>query len=113
MNIEEFRKKLKPKKTSNLKKFEVEIKELLDDGYSQKSICEYLKLNGVVTTQQNISRFCKTKNINLSKTGSKKLDETKKEVIEEERASVKDVGIKLERKGKNLEIEEVPSWALN
>lgn len=59
MDIEEFRRKKRPKKTSNLKKFETEIKELTDDGYSQLSICEFLKSNGINVTQPNLCRFIK------------------------------------------------------
>lgn len=88
MNIEEFRKKLKPKKTSNLKKFEVEIKELLDDGYSQKSICEYLKLNGIHISQPNLCRFIK-KNSKSTTTATKKEENYQKELVENEKVEIK------------------------
>lgn len=59
MNIEEFKKKNKPKSASSLKKFEGEILELVNDGFSQESICQYLKSNGVTTKQSNLSQYLK------------------------------------------------------
>lgn len=103
MNIEEFKKKNKPKRTSNLKKFESEISELISSGYSQVSICEFLISNGVKTTQQNVSRFCKKISSNFKSVAK----EQKKEMSEKASFS----GFKLERKGKDLEIKAAPDWA--
>lgn len=106
MDIEEFKKKNKPKRASSLKDFESKILELVNDRFSQKSICEYLKSNGVKTTQQNVSRFCKKISSN-PKPISKKNNELKKETQEKESFN----GFKLERKGKDLEIKAAPDWA--
>lgn len=75
MNIEEFKKKNKPKKTSSLSKFKNEIKELIEDRFTQAAICEYLKSNGVVTKQSNLSQYLKR---HFKETGQK----TKTEAVE-------------------------------
>lgn len=76
MNLEEFKKKNKKlKNKSKLFDFKNEIIELITDGYSQESICEFLKENGVNAKQSNLSQFIK------------KLTKAKKEIpkIEEEK----------------------------
>lgn len=108
MNIEEFKKKNKPKKTSKLKKFEREILELHQDKFSLKSIVLYLQKNEVNTTFQNVSKFIKSKeNTPIFKSPPKK--ENRKVEKSEEVESV--TPFKLERKGKDLEIKAAPSWA--
>jgi arginine repressor len=57
MDLEEFKKKHKTKYKSKLFNFKIEILELITDGYSQESICKFLKENGVQTNQPSVSRF--------------------------------------------------------
>jgi arginine repressor len=117
MKIEDFKKKKKPKNKSKLFDFKNEILQLIKDEYSQESICEFLKENGVQTKQSNISQFVKK---------LKKTQEPKKEIpkIEEKKASIStneikqestpNTGIqfpKLQRIGKDTDIKDAPDWA--
>lgn len=117
MKIEEFKKKKKTKNKSKLFDFKNEIIELITDGYSQESICEFLQENGVETNQPSVSRFLKK---------ITKIEEPKKEdlKIEEKKASIStnemkqkptpSTGIqfpKLQRVGKDTEIKPAPDWA--
>ena len=106
MNISEFKKKNKPKKVSNLKKFEVEIIELHNDNYSLKSIAQFLNQNGIKTTFQNVACFIKStdkKNIYMpdknEKTNSKSIQK------------INSILPKLEKVGKDLDLKEAPDWA--
>ena len=85
MNIEEFKKQNKPKRTSKLMGYKKEISMLYKDSYSLSSIQEFLKKNRVKTTIQNIHKFIQ-KNIftdinknneckNSTKTTSRNKDE--------------------------------------
>ncbi|MDY0122841.1 hypothetical protein [Sulfurimonas sp.] len=105
MNIEEFKKKNKPKRASSLKEFEGEILELKNDNYSLKSIVQFLKKNGVITTFQNVSKFLK------SATKDTKNTPISKPAISEKAKSDNFQNFKLERKGKDLEIKAAPEWA--
>ena len=81
MKIEEFKKRKKPKNKSKLFDFKIEIMELIRDEYSQESICEFLKENGVKSKQSNISKNLKKK---------KKLQKPKEETpkIEEKKSNI-------------------------
>lgn len=105
MNIEEFKKKNKPKKTSNLRKFESDILELRNANYSLKSITQFLQKNGVITTFQNLSKFLKSASKDIKNTT------ISKPAISEKAKSDNFQNFKLERKGKDLEIKDAPSWA--
>jgi hypothetical protein len=59
MDIDEFKKKYKPKKVSNLSRYKKEIKKLLEDDFSQESICQFLRFKGIVTKQSNLSQYLK------------------------------------------------------
>lgn len=83
MTIEEFKNKKKPKNPSVLDKYKTEILDLLNNGFSQMSICEFLEKNGVLTSQQNLSRYIKR----LSKIKTVrvlKIEDKPKEIIKEE-----------------------------
>ncbi len=103
MNITEFKKKNKPKKISNLKKFEAEILELSNANYSQVSILNFLLANGLRTTQQNLSKFIQS------------IDENKVQKInikDKNKNSTSSLSIpKLQKVGKDLDIKKAPSWA--
>jgi len=105
MNIEEFKKKNKPKRASSLKEFESDILELKSLNYSLKSITQYLQKNGVITTFQNLSKFLKS--------ASKEIKNTpiSKSATSEKAKSDNFQNFKLERKGKDLEIKAAPDWA--
>lgn len=105
MNIEEFKKKNKPKRASSLKEFESKILDLRNDNYSLKSITQFLQKNGIITTFQNLSKFLKS--------GSKDINNTPnlKPGISEIAKSDNIQNFKLERKGKDLEIKPPPDWA--
>lgn len=106
MDIEEFRRKKRPKKTSNLKKFEVEIKELLNDGYSQLSICEFLKSNGINVTQPNLCRFIKKNSKSTTKLPQKKEENHQKESVVNDKVELKQSGLLKQSVVKNYEIVE-------
>jgi len=107
MDIEEFRRKKRPKKTSNLKKFETEIKELIDDGYSQLSICEFLKSNGINVTQPNLCRFIKKNSKStIIKLPLKKEENHQKESVVNDKVEVKQSGLLKQSVVKNYEIVE-------
>jgi len=59
MTVSEFKKKHKADQQvfSKLFKYKKEIEELLKDNYSQAQIINFLSLNDVKTTQQNLSVF--------------------------------------------------------
>ena len=59
MDLIAFKKKYKVKKISELHKFNSEISQLIEEGFSQKSICEFLRLNGVDAKQSNLSQYIK------------------------------------------------------
>ncbi len=59
MTLEEFKKKNKPKSDSKLNDFKDEIKNLIENKYSQTSICQFLKSKNVITKQSNLSQFIK------------------------------------------------------
>lgn len=59
MTLENFKKKNKPKKDSDLRKFQNEILELVGSKYSHESIAKFLEENGVKTTRRNVSKFIK------------------------------------------------------
>jgi arginine repressor len=76
MTLESFKKKnQKLKNKSKLFEFQNEIIELITDGYSQESICEFLQENGVKTNQPSVSRFVKK---------ITKIEEPKKEDLKKE-----------------------------
>jgi len=101
MDVSSFKKKIKPKKVSALKKFEVEIMELHNDNYSLKSITQFLQNNGLKTSFQNVSRFIKSHaKSNLS--------------VQKKNTQVKHTNRilpKLEKIGKNLDLKDAPDWA--
>lgn len=105
MDIEQFKKKNKPKRTSNLREFESDILELKNLNYSLKSITQYLHKNGVITTFQNVSKFLK------SATKDTKNTPISKPAISEKAKSDNFQNFKLQRKGKDLEIKAAPEWA--
>jgi hypothetical protein len=83
MRLEDFKNKKKPKNPSALDKFRKEIIELVNDNYSQMSICEFLSKNGVKTSQPNLCMYIK----NLSKNETLKVlkvEEKPKESIKKE-----------------------------
>jgi hypothetical protein len=83
MKLEDFKNKKKPKNPSALDKFRKEIIELVNDNYSQMSICEFLEKNGVKTSQPNLCMYIK----NLSKNETVKVlkvEEKPKEPIKKE-----------------------------
>jgi arginine repressor len=98
MKIEDFKKKQKAKSKSKLFNFKNEILELIRDEYSQESICEFLKENGVQTKQSNISQFLKK---------LKKIQEPKKEdlKIEEKKSTISLNEIKQPKEEKSKEPE--------
>lgn len=109
MDIEEFKKKNKPKRASSLKEFEREILELKNANYSLKSIVQFLKKNGVITTFQNVSKFIKSNSKELKNTPILKPAIT---VVNSEKTKSDNFqNFKLERKGRDLEIKAAPDWA--
>lgn len=108
MDIEEFKKKNRPKRASSLREFEREILELKNANYSLKSIVQFLKKNGVITTFQNVSKFIKSNSKELKNTPISKPAAT---VNSEKTKSDNFQNFKLERKGKDLEIKAAPDWA--
>lgn len=108
MNIAEFKKKNQPKKVSTLKKFESEILELYSDGYSLKTIAQFLKENGIKTTFQNVSKFIKKSDMNIFQSTKEILKDKNEKVQITNKSSVMP---KLERIGKDLEMKEAPEWA--
>ena len=108
MDIEEFKKKYRPKKTSSLRKFKSEILELKNANYSLKSITLFLQKKGIITTFQNVSKFIKSNSKELKNTPILKSTAT---VNTEKTKSDNFQNFKLERKGKDLEIKAPPDWA--
>jgi arginine repressor len=83
MKLEDFKNKKKPKNPSVLDKFKKEIIELVNDNYSQMSICEFLEKNGVKTSQQNLSRYIKS--LSKNETGKVlKIEDKPKESLKNE-----------------------------
>jgi arginine repressor len=83
MRLEDFKNKKKPKNPSALDKFRKEIIELVNDNYSQMSICEFLEKNGVKTSQQNLSRYIKS--LSKNETGKVlKIEDKPKESLKNE-----------------------------
>lgn len=109
MDIEEFKKKNKPKQISKLKKFENEILELHNANYSLKSITLFLKNNGLKTTFQNVSRFINS--LNQSNTFYKKKDAINKDITQVNHANASKILPKLKKVGKDLNLKEAPDWA--
>ena len=105
MDIEEFKKKNKPKQISALKKFEDEILELHNANYSLKSITLFLKNNGLKTTFQNVSRFINS--LNQSNTVIKKKDAINKDTSQVNHKILP----RLKKVGKDLNLKEAPDWA--
>ena len=83
-SVEEFMKKTKPK--SKLKRFENEIYELLDNGYSIKQIVDFLAQNGVKVTPQGLGKFIiKNVKIDGEKESEKKETRVEKKQTQSER----------------------------
>lgn len=106
MDIEEFKKKYKPKKSSCIDAFKDKVLELHHEGYAQDKIIKFLEENGTYTTQQNLSRWLKTNsklslknNIENKKIETKlinneekeKVKSSKKEPTDEAKQAVKDL----------------------
>lgn len=112
MTLEEFKKSNKVKNSSSLLKFKDEILELYGDNFPQKAIVEFLKTNGIQTSQQNVSKFLNKHNKSKSKI-EVRIDASektvKKEIKESKNSNI--FGMDLDKKiGKNTEIQKV-DWA--
>lgn len=59
MDLEEFKKKHKPKKASSLDDYKDEIFNLLNEKYSHENIAKYIRSEGTPTTRQNVTRWIK------------------------------------------------------
>ena len=120
MKIEDFKKKMKPKKDSELKKFQNEILELIHAKYSHESISIFLNQNGVKTSRRNVSKFIKNLDTKqIPKKEIPKIEEKQSTISTNEMKQIKEentqkVGIqfpKLQRVGKDTEIKDTPDWA--
>lgn len=108
MDLAQFKKKYKVKKISELHKFNSEISELIGEGFSQKSICEFLRSNGIKASQQNLSRFIKTNKIKGDKPAKQQPIKSTPSKANEPKLS----DFRFEKKGKDLEIQAPPDWAV-
>lgn len=109
MDLIAFKKKYKVKKISELHKFNSEISQLIQEGFSQKSICEFLRSNGIKASQQNLSRFIKATN-KIKEDKPAKQQPIKSTPSKENEPKLSDY--KFEKKGKDLEIQATPDWAV-
>uniref|UniRef100_UPI00404708E4 hypothetical protein n=1 Tax=Aliarcobacter sp. TaxID=2321116 RepID=UPI00404708E4 len=116
MDIEEFKKRNKPKRASILDKFKKEILELDEGNYSQKKIVDFLKGKGIKTTQQNVGMFLKRNKAELESVSSvntnKSLDiknkDIKKEEVDVRTTQLFNVDIK-KKVGKDTSLKK-PEW---
>lgn len=106
MDIEEFKKRYKPKKSSCIDAFKDKVLELHHEGYAQDKIIRFLEENGAKTTQQNLSRWLKSNsklpqknNVEnkkvetkpISEEQKKKVKPSKKQTTDEAKQAVKDL----------------------
>lgn len=110
MNLEEFKKKHKPKKKSGLEKFKSEILSLRQDNFSLESITLFLNKNGVQTTFQNVTNFLKRVENQGDNEFVKPLPKPKIEIEKPKPSSLSE--FKFEKKGADHEIKPPPEWAM-
>ena len=114
MKLERWLKEVKPKVRSKLDAHTEEIATLRERGYTQLQIVEFLRLNGIKTTQKNISFFLDRKVKNKAKkseieTPKSQEPKTKIEVKEE----VKPKTQKLEKSESENKIQAHIDYALS